>query len=151
MTEEEGGKMGVLYPSDEWIKELRTVCNNDPEFKEACGDFGGKFIFQIDAEPGKLDTPAYLFLWVDRGEAKDAMALSSPEERTDAEYVIAAKYSMWKRIVQGKQEPLRAIMTRKVRLTRGSQLKILKEARFAVKMINSCTHVDVEFVDERSA
>ena len=143
--------MAVLYPSDAWIKELRTVCNQDPEFRDACGEFAGKFIFQIDAEPGKLDTPAYLFLWVDRGEAKEAMELSSPEDRADAEYVITAKYSMWKKIVQGKQEPLRAIMTRKVRLTRGSQLKILKEARFAVKMINSCTKVDAEFVDERGS
>ncbi len=52
--------MAVRYPSDEWIKELSRICNEDPEFKDAAGDFSGKFIFQIEAEPGKLDETAYL-------------------------------------------------------------------------------------------
>jgi putative sterol carrier protein len=141
--------MAVLYPSEEWIKELQKVCNQDPEFKTACGDFAGKFIFQIEAEPPKLDRPANLFLSVEQGEAKEAMSLSSVGDRPDAEYVIAGTYAIWKKVVRGEQEPLRAIMTRRLKLTKGSQFKILKQARFAMKMINNCTKVDAVFVDEK--
>ena len=53
--------MAALYPSDQWIKDLQRICNEDQDFREACGSFAGKFVFQIEAEAGKLDKPAYLF------------------------------------------------------------------------------------------
>jgi len=140
--------MAVLYPSDEWIKELQKICNADPEFKEACGDFSGKFVFQIEAEPGKLDQTGYLFFWADKGDAKEAMALASADERPDSDYVMAGKYSVWKDVVRAKQEPLRALMTRKLRLIKGSQLKILKQVKFALKVMNNCTKIDARFPDE---
>jgi len=140
--------MPVLYPSDEWIKELQKVCKADPEFKEACGDFSGKFVFQIEAEPGKLDETRYLFFGADKGDAKEAMALASADERPDSDYVIAGKYSVWKDVVRAKQEPLRALMIRKLRLIKGSQLKILKQVKFALKMMNNCTKVEARFPDE---
>lgn len=141
--------MSVLYPSDGWVKELQRVCNSDPEFKELGRHFAGKFIFQIEAEPGLLEQTAYLFFWPERGEVKEALALSSPEERPDADYVITGKYSVWKNIVQAKQEPLRALMTRKLRLIKGKQIQILKEVRLALKIMNTCIKVDAEFPDEK--
>ena len=142
--------MALLYPSDGWIKELQKICNADPEFKDTCGDFSGKFIFQIEAEPGKLETTGYLFFWADRGGAKEAQALSATDERPDAEYVIAGKYSVWKDVVTGKQEPLRALMTRKLKLIKGSQLKVLKQVKLALKMMNNCTKIDAQFPDDKA-
>jgi putative sterol carrier protein len=138
----------VRYPSDEWIKELQKVCNQDPEFKDACANFSGKLVFQIEAEPGRLDRTAYLFCWPDHGEFREAMALSSPEERPDVEYIIAGKYSNWKEIVRGRQEPLRALMSRRVKLVKGSQLKLLKQVKFALRMMHNSTQIDAEFPDE---
>lgn len=137
-----------MYPSDEWIKELQKICNGDPEFKETCGDFSGKFVFQIKAEPGKLDQTGYLFFWADKGDAKEAMALASPEERPDSDYVTAGKYSVWKDVVRAEQEPLRALMTRKLRRVKGSQLKLLKQVKFALKRMNNCTKIEARFPDE---
>ncbi len=142
--------MGKRYPSDEWIKELERVCNEDPEFKDACGDFSGKFVLQIEAEPGKLDKTVYLFFWADQGVAKECCALSSLDERPDAEYVITGKYSVWKEMVRGKLEPLRGLMTRKIKLVKGSQLKLLKQVRFTLKLMNNSTKIDTAFVDEPS-
>jgi putative sterol carrier protein len=141
--------MAVLYPSDGWIKELDRICNEDPEFKEAAGSFSGKFIFQIEAEPGKLDETAFLSVQVKDGVSSEAKALSSLEELPDADYIVAGKYSAWKNIVQAKLEPLRAIMTRKLKLIKGSQLKILKEVKLTLKIMNNCVKVDAEFPDEK--
>ena len=142
--------MAVRYPSDGWIKELARICNEDAEFKAAAGDFSGKFIFQIEAEPGKLDETAYLSVRVDKGVSSEAKALSSPDECPDADYIVTGKYSVWKGIVQAKQEPLRTIMTRKLRLVKGSQLKILKEVKLTLKIMNNCVKVDAEYPDEKS-
>lgn len=142
--------MPVRYPSDGWIKELQRICNADPEFKELGAHFSGKFIFQIEAEPGVLDKNVYLFCWPDRGELKEALELSSPEDRPDVDYIITGKYSVWKNIVQAKQEPLRAIMTRKLKLIKGKQIKLLKEVKLALKIMNTCVKVDAEFPDEKT-
>jgi len=140
-------KKAVRYPSDEWIQELQRVCNQDPGFRDACANFSGKLVFQVEAEPGKLESTAYLFCWPDRGEFREAMALASPDERPDVEYVISGKYTVWKEIVTGRQEPLRALMSRRVKLVKGSQLKLLKQVRFALRMMHNSTQIDAEFPD----
>ena len=141
--------MAVRYPSDEWIKELSRILNEDPEFKQAAGGFSGKFVFQIEAESGKLDETAFLSLRVDQGKTSEAKALSSLDECPDADYVVSGKYSVWKNVVQGKQEPLRAIMTRKLRLVKGKQLKLLKEVKLALKIMNSSAGMDAEYPDDK--
>jgi hypothetical protein len=140
--------MPVLYPSDAWIKELQGICNADPEFRELGAHFSGKFIFQIEAEPGALEKTVCLFCWPDRGELREAAEIASPEERPDAEYIITGSYPVWKNVVQAKQEPMRALMTRKLRLIKGKQLNLLKEVRLALKLMNTCTRVDAVFPDE---
>jgi putative sterol carrier protein len=148
MAREEGKTMAVRYPSDEWIKELSRILNEDPEFKDVAGDFSGKFIFQIEAEAGKLDQTAFLSVRVNDGTTSEAKALSSLDECPDADYVVSGKYSVWKNVVQGKQEPLRAIMTRKLRLVKGKQLKLLKEVKLALKIMNSSAGMDVDYPDD---
>jgi len=140
--------MPVRYPSDAWIKELQKLCNADPEFRKMGAHFSGKFIFQIEAQPGVLDKTVSLFCWPDRGEVKEAAEIASPEERPDADYIITGSYPVWKNIVTAKQEPLRALMTRKVKLVKGKQLTLLKEVKLALKLMNTCARVDAEFPDE---
>lgn len=141
--------MAVLYPSDGWIKELDRICNDDPEFKVAAGAFAGKFVFQIEEEPDKLDETVFLSIQVKDGVSSGARALSSLDECPDADYIVAGKYTAWKNIVQAKLEPLRAIMTRKLKLVKGSQLKILKEVKLTLKIMNNCAKVDAEYPDEK--
>jgi putative sterol carrier protein len=140
--------MAVLYPSDGWIKELERICNADPDFKDAAGTFSGKFIFQIEAEPGKLDRTCLLSVRVRDGVTSEARALASVDECPDADYIVTGKYSAWKGIVQAKLEPLRAIMTRKLKLIKGSQLKILKEVKLTLKIMNNCVKVDAQYPDD---
>ena len=141
--------MAVLYPSDAWIRELMLIANADEEMHELGKHFSGKFVFQVEAEAGLLDRTVCLFCWPDGGQVKEAMEVASPEARPDADYVITGKYSVWKKVVRGEQEPLRALMTRKLKLVKGRQIKLLKEVKLALKIINLCTQVDAEFVDEK--
>jgi len=83
------------------------------------------------------------------GVTSEARALSSLDEVPDADYIVTGKYSAWKNVVQAKLEPLRAIMTRKLKLIKGSQLKILKEVKLTLKIMNNCVKVDAEYPDER--
>ena len=67
------------------------------------------------------------------------------------EFGVAARQSFtpadFKEIVTGRQEPLRALMSRRVKLVKGSQLKLLKQVRFALRMMHNSTQIDAEFPD----
>jgi putative sterol carrier protein len=58
---------------------------------------------------------------------------------------MSAKYTQWKEVISGQLEPLRAIMTRKMKLVKGSQLKILKYVKFTLKMMSNSKAVDSDF------
>lgn len=140
--------MSPVYPSDEWIESFQLVCNNDPEFRDACASFSGKMLWQIEEEPGKLPRSILLFSWPDHGYIREAQALGKAEDRPDVEYIITGKYSVWKAIVKGELEPVRALITRKVKLTKGSQMKLLKQVRMAMRMMKNCSLVQTQFFDE---
>jgi putative sterol carrier protein len=140
--------MAFPYPSLAWIKELQRICNTDPEFKEACSDFAGKMMFHIEADD-KLPKDVCLFIDVGDGQVKEAAEYATMKDREDTDYIMSAKYAVWKAIIQAELEPLRAIMTRKMKLVKGSQLKILKYVKFTLKMMSNSKAVDASFELEK--
>jgi putative sterol carrier protein len=144
-----GDDMAALYPSDEWIKDLQRVCNEDPRMKEVGGNYSASFVFEIEADQN-LKEPAYLYFWPDKGVVKDSIALKSLDEKPDATYVIAGKYSNWKNLVKGKMAPLRMITTRKLRVVKGSQIKLLQNVKLSLRVMHNCLEVPCEFVDEKA-
>jgi putative sterol carrier protein len=140
--------MGFPYPSLAWIKELQRICNTDPEFKDAAGDFSGKMMFHIEADD-KLPKDVCLFIDVGEGQVKEAAEYATMKDRDDTDYIMSAKYTQWKDVINGQLEPLRAIMTRKMKLVKGSQLKILKYVKFTLKMMANSMAVDASFELEK--
>jgi putative sterol carrier protein len=137
-------EMGFLYPSLEWAKELQRICNTDPEFKEAVQDFSGKMMFHVEADE-KLAKDVCLFLDIGDGQVKEAAEYANMSDRPDTDYIMSAKYTQWKEVISGNLEPLRAIMTRMMKLVKGSQLKILKYVKFTLKMMANSKAVDSTF------
>ncbi len=143
--------MGFLYPSDEWIKELQKICNNDPEFAAVAGKFSAKMMHEIEAEPGKLKNTVLLYLWPNNGKVTEAKVLSALDEAPpDIDYIMSGKYSAWKAVVNGKMDPFRAMATNKIKVVKGSQLTLMKQAKAAMKLMNSCKAVESRFMDEEA-
>jgi putative sterol carrier protein len=136
--------MGFLFPSLEWAKEVQRICNADPEFKDAVQDFSGKMMFHIEADE-KLAKDVCVFLDIGDAQVKEAAEYADMKDRPDTDYILSAKYAQWKDVITGQLEPLRAIMTRKMKLVKGSQLKILKYVKFTLKMMDITKTVDSFF------
>jgi putative sterol carrier protein len=140
--------MGFTYPSLAWIRELERICNADPEFKDAVSDFVGKMVLHIEADE-KLGKDVSLFIDVGDGRIKESAEYASVQDRPDADYILSAKYAVWKEAIAGRLEPLRAIMTRKMKLVKGSQMKILKYVKFTLRMMTNAMTVDSTFELEK--
>jgi putative sterol carrier protein len=140
--------MAFIFPGLEWTQEVQRICNADPEFKEAVQDFNGKMMFHIEADE-KIDKSVCLFLDIADAQVKEAAEYADMKDRPDTDYILSAKYTQWKEVITGQLEPLRAIMTRKMKLVKGSQLKMLKYVKFTLKMMDVTKAVDSDFSLEK--
>ena len=136
--------MKLKFPSDEWIKELGRQLNASPSYERSAKDWEGDFIFV--AEPDKtFEGSAYLFLGLYHGKSTDAAMLSSEDER-EAQFVIRAPFSAWRRVIEGKLDPIQGMMMRKLKLT-GDMKMILRYVAAAKEIVSCCALIPTDFSD----
>ena len=128
-----------MFPSDEWIKALMVRVNESESYREAAQKWEGDFYFVINAGPGvPEDVYLYMDLW--HGACRDAYAADGSNDKTP-EFVIRAPVAAWRKVIEKKVDPIRALMTRQLRL-QGTMTKIMKFPKAATELVNCCTLVE---------
>lgn len=127
------------FPSDEWIKALMVQVNESKSYREAAKNWEGDFYFVINAGPGvPQDVFLYMDLW--HGACRDAFEAAAPDDKSP-EFVIRAPVASWRKVIEKKVDPIRALMTRQLKL-QGTMTKIMKYPKAATELVNCCTLVD---------
>jgi putative sterol carrier protein len=62
----------------------------------------------------------------------------------DSEFRITAPYPTWKRVIEGKVDPIRAIMTRQLQVD-GPMTRILKSPKAAVELVNCARQLETSW------
>jgi len=136
--------MAFKFPSDEWIKDLARQLNASPSYEKSAKDWEGDFIFI--AEPDKTyPQEAYMFLGLYHGKSTDAAMLKSKDERP-AQFVIRAHAAVWRKVIEGKLDPIQGMMTRKLKLE-GNMMKIMRYPKAAQEIVACCSKVPTDFGD----
>jgi putative sterol carrier protein len=130
------------FPSDDWIKALMVEVNKSDGYREAAKNWEGDFYFVVNAGEGVPDD-VYLYMDLWHGECRDAYAATDPGEKTP-EFVIQAPLANWRKVLEKKVDPIRALMTRQLKL-QGTMTKIMKQPKAATELVNCCTLVDTEW------
>ncbi len=134
--------MALPFPSDEWIKELSRQLNESPSYEAAAKDWEGDFIFVVEPDEVYPDT-VYLYLALHHGKSPDGALLAGETER-EAPFTLRAPFSTWRKVIEGKLDPIQAIMSRRLKLT-GNLLKVVRYPKAAQEIINCCTRIETEF------
>jgi putative sterol carrier protein len=134
--------MAIRFPSDEWIKELSRQLNASETYEKSAKDWEGDFVFVCEHDE-VYDGTAYLFLGLHHGKSPDAAMIASVEER-EAEFVIRAPFSNWRKVIEGKLDPIQGMMMRKLKLT-GNMMKIMRYPKAAQEIVACCTLVSTDF------
>jgi putative sterol carrier protein len=130
------------FPSDEWIKALSEKVNESEAYREAAKNWEGDFYFIIEAGEGVAqETYLYMDLW--HGECRDAFMAEDPEVKSP-EFLIRAPVSGWRKVIEKKTDPIRALMTRQLKL-KGTMTKIMKAPKAATELVNCCTLVETQW------
>jgi len=134
--------MAFRFPSDEWIKELSRQLNESETYGRSAKDWEGNFVFIVEPDEAYDDT-AYLFLGLYHGKSPDAAMVASKDEREVA-FVLRAPFSNWRKVIEGKLDPIQGMMTKKLRLA-GNMMKIMRYPKAAKEIVSCCALVPTDW------
>ena len=134
--------MALSFPSEVWIKELSDRLNQSESYERSAKDWEGDFLFVIEPDDA-YDGTAYLYLGLHHGESTGAAMVEDEDERETA-FVIRAPYSVWRRVIDGKLDPIQGMMTRQLKLS-GNMMKIMRYPKAAQEIVSCCAEVPTEW------
>ncbi len=135
--------MAVRFPSDEWVKEFAEQLNTSEAYERSAKDWEGDFVFIIEPDEAYKKAEAYLFVGLYHGKCTDGAMIKSEEERP-AEFAIRAPFSNWRKVIEGKLDPIQGMMTRKLKL-KGNMMKVMRYPKAAKEMVNCVAKVPTDF------
>ena len=136
--------MGLKFPSNEWAEEYAKQLNASEAYERAAKDWEGDFIFTVEADDTLAET-AYLFVGLYHGKCTDTALVASEDER-EAQFIIRASAANWRKVIEGKLDPIPAMMTRKLKL-KGDMMKVMRYPKAAKEMVNCVSRVPTDFGD----
>jgi len=136
--------MALKFPSDEWAKEYQSQLNASEAYERAAKDWEGDFIFTVGADDTLPET-AYLFVGLNHGKCTDTALIASEDER-EAQFIIRASATNWRKVIEGKLDPIPGMMTRKLKL-KGDMMKVMRYPKAAKEMVNCVSRVPTDFGD----
>ena len=123
-------------------------------------DIGPKSFFQTNSQGAEIlysrvkdffkeylkGKTLYIFMALKDGKCTGARFVKEPSE-VEAGFALSAKYEVWKEILSGKGDPMKAIMQGKMKLA-GDMMKVMKYTKGATLLGQLTAKVPVEFFDE---
>ena len=137
----------AVFPSEEWIAQLKDQLNSSPSYAEAAKNWEGDFYFTIDPDKtGPITETKYLYMDLWHGQCREAFLTADKSVKNPA-FIMSGPYSNWKRVVTAKLDPLQCLMTGQLKL-KGNMVMIMKNVKAAQEIVRACTRIDAEFPDE---
>jgi putative sterol carrier protein len=130
------------FPSDAWIKKLAEELNKNEDYKRSASNWEGDFVFVVEPDDGYTDE-AYLYLGLYHGDATGAEMMESVDQR-QTEYLIRSTYSTWRKVIEGKLDPIQGMMTKQLRLT-GNLMMVMRYPKAAQEIVASCAHIPTDW------
>jgi putative sterol carrier protein len=134
--------MKLKFPSDEWIKELSRLLNASESYERSAKDWEGDFLFICEGDEAFPGT-AHMYLDLFHGKSPKAMQLAEGEQ-VMAKYTLAAPYSAWRKVVEGKLDPIQGMMTKKLKL-QGELMQIMRYPKAAKEIVACCALIPTDF------
>jgi putative sterol carrier protein len=105
----------AIFPSEEWLKGLKSKLNEDKKYAEIAKNWEGDLIFIISPVGNlKEQLTFYIDLW--HGACRKVDYNPSLESYLDPTFTLSATYDNITAIVSGKLNPMTAMMTSKLKV-----------------------------------
>jgi putative sterol carrier protein len=127
--------------AEAWGRELNT----NPVYRQAAAKWEGDIVLAMGPADGAATRAVYLDLW--HGVCRAARAATAADLAA-ARYVFQGTRDAWQAVLQGTLAPTMAIMTGKLKLTRGSLMDFLPYAGAADALLVAGGTIATTFLEE---
>jgi diacylglycerol O-acyltransferase len=129
--------------SEEWAQAYRAAINANPAYRNVSkGWVAGALAFVMDAAPQQgFPRACAVIMELHRGECRAARSLTPEDAKQQAAFVIEGDYHSWLEVLKGRAQPLNLIMRGRLRLTKGTAIRLLPFAQSAQELIASAQRV----------
>lgn len=135
------------FASVEWLDAYKDAINSSPEVADAAKDWERDIVIVVEGDPDHgIPFDLRALFDIDHGKVRDAR-LVSPEEADRATYVITGAYFQWKDVVNGRLDPIRAMLQGKLRV-KGDLPTLAKEVRAAEALVKAARGITSRFPDD---
>jgi len=134
--------MGLLFPSDAWVKTLMVEINQSAAYAAAAKNWEGDFVFVVEPADGQAK-PVLLYMDLWHGACREAAEIPD-ESAKKAGYRLAAPLATWKKVLLKQLDPMQGMLSGQLKL-KGSLPMLLKNVRAAKELVACCTLVPTDF------
>ena len=140
--------MALLFPSAAWADAYKDAINQNALYRRAAADWDqGSVAMVCKAEPAKgLVVPHAIVLDLARGECRNVLYTTDDLDLDDANFVIEASYPQWSAIIRRELDPILAMLTSQLKLTKGHLPTLIKDVESSKQLVLSASQVDTEFL-----
>ena len=135
------------FPSPEWTAAYKDAINQNPAYRPAGKDWThGPVAFVVNADASIGLTEQALILDVHAGECRKTTHCTRAEAEAGAPFVVVGDYGRWKEVLTGKEDPIKAMMQNKLKLTKGHLPTIIRYVESSRQLVKSAMSVPTEFL-----
>lgn len=131
--------------SGEWASACGAALNQNPAYREAARNWEGAVLLRLTPAAGAEGAQlVYFDLW--HGECRAARA-ATPEDEALARYAMSGTADGWRQVLTGKVAPLMALMTGRIKLTKGVLAELLPHVNAAKELVLTFATVPASYPD----
>lgn len=140
----------MTFATRAWLEALVAALNRQPDLARAAAGLGDDVAAVVERDAGfPREVAAYGRL---RGGRAEARLLADADEVLELEpaYVVRAPYRLWKELLQGKLDPVKAALSGRVRVE-GDLEALVRRVSFRYVTDAALREVPTVFPDEEGA
>jgi len=134
--------LNIPFPSDEWIKALSGRLNTSESYEMSAKNWEGDFLFIVEADAAFQGT-GYLYLDLHHGKSPNA-ELWPELDGKKAAYTLSAPYGTWRKVIEGKIDPIQGMMTKQLKL-QGNMMMIMRYPKAAKEIMECVKTIPTQF------
>ncbi len=135
------------FPSEPWAAAFRDAINQNPRYAETGKDWthgAVALVVKADAALGIVDDMA-IVVDAHQGKCRAASYVAAVTAREASPFVIEGLYDRWQTLIREGQDPIKALMQGKLKMTKGHLPTLIRHIESSKAMLASAQSVPTEF------
>jgi putative sterol carrier protein len=118
-----------------WAEAWGVALNASDTYARVARDWDGAVVMEAQADPARgLPETIAVFLDLAHGRCR-AARIATPDDRTEAAYVISGPLASWLSVLNGDMSPTSAILHGQLSLQKGSLMRLMPHVHAATEMV----------------